>query len=391
VIRSGCLVASTSRVAGGLFDAVRWLGQALSTWCDVAVDVFSLEDVFTVADAVAWEPLRVRSFPVVGPKAFGYSPALARAVMAADFELLHLHGLWMYPSVVSQRWGHSTRKPYLVSVHGMLEPWALDNARGKKRLAKLIYEGRNLGGASCLHSLCAAETMAIRTLGLRNPVCEIPNCVRLPAPGPAGPSPWAGVILEGMAVLLYFGRLHPKKQLPALLRGWQRAKQSGPGAAKEWALAVVGWDEGNYRKGLEDLASQLALSDVYFAGPQYGFEKHNTLSGADAFILPSISEGLPSSVLEAWSYGLPVLMTRQCNLPEGFVAGAAVEVSSDPSDVARGLSVLFEMTSAERRAMGARGLGLVRDRFNCRGVSEQMRDVYSWVLGGGPRPASVVS
>ena len=135
----------------------------------------------------------------------------------------------------------------------------------------------------------------------------------------------------------------------------------------------------------------MALSDVYFAGPQYGFEKHNTLSGADAFILPSISEGLPSSVLEAWSYGLPVLMTRQCNLPEGFVAGAAVEVSSDPSDVARGLSVLFEMTSAERRAMGARGLGLVRDRFNCRGVSEQMRDVYSWVLGGGPRPASVVS
>ncbi|HVN31498.1 MAG TPA: glycosyltransferase [Thermoanaerobaculaceae bacterium] len=233
--------------------------------------------------------------------------------------------------------------------------------------------------------------MAIRKLGLPNPICEIPNCVRLPVSGSAGPPPWAGVIPEGMAVLLYFGRLHPKKQLPALLRGWQTAKRIGSGRAKEWALAVIGWDEGNYRKGLEGLASQLALSDVFFAGPQYGRDKHNTLSGADAFILPSISEGLPLSVLEAWSYSLPVLMTRQCNLPEGFVAGAAIEISLEPNNMARWLSMLFEMGSTERNRIGVRGLGLVRERFNCRGVAEQMRDVYSWVLGGGPRPASVMT
>ena len=35
-------------------------------------------------------------------------------------------------------------------------------------------------------------------------------------------------------------------------------------------------------------------------------------------ILPSFSEGLPMAVLEAWAYGLPVLMTDHCNLPEGF-------------------------------------------------------------------------
>ena len=390
MIRSGCLVASSSRVAGGLFDAVRWLGQGLATSGEVSVEVFSLEDKFTAMDAVAWEPLFVRSFPVVGPRFLGYSPALARAVAATDLQVLHLHGLWMYPSVVSQRWGRSTRRPYLISPHGMLEPWALRNSKGKKRLAKLIYEGRNLRGARCIHSLCTAETFAIRALGLTNPICEIPNCVRLPIPGPVGPPPWAGVIPEGMAVLLYFGRLHPKKQLPALLRGWQKAKRSDPERGKEWALAVIGWDEGRYRDELESLAAQLALPDALFVGPQFGIDKHNTLSSVDAFILPSVSEGLPLGVLEAWSYGLPVLMTRHCNLPEGFGAGAAVEISPDPDGVARGLLVLFEMGSAERKAMGSRGSGLVRERFNCQQVAKQMRDVYTWLMGGGPRPSSVV-
>ena len=390
MIRSGCLVASSSRAAGGLFDAVRWLGQGLATSGEVGVEVFSLEDEFTAADALAWEPLPVRSFPVVGPRFFGYSPALARAIAATDLQVLHLHGLWMYTSVVSQRWGRSTRRPYLISPHGMLEPWALRNSSAKKRLAKLIFEGRNLSGAGCLHSLCAAETFAIRALGLTNPVCEIPNGVRLPDAEPADNPPWAGLIPQGMRVLLYFGRLHPKKQIPALLHGWQKAKQSGSGSAKEWALAVVGWDEGGYRGELETLTGQLALSDVLFVGPQYGRDKHSTLTGAVAFILPSISEGLPLGVLEAWSYGLPVLITRQCNLPEGFAAGAAVETSPDPEGVARALAVLFGMDDVGRNAMGARGLELVKERFDCQHVAEQMRDVYVWLAGGGQRPASLV-
>jgi glycosyltransferase involved in cell wall biosynthesis len=390
MIRSCCLVASSSRAAGGLFDAVRWLGQELATSGEIGVEIFSLEDEFTALDAVAWDPLPVRSFPVAGPRFFGYSPTLARAVAATDLQVLHLHGLWMYPSVVSHRWGHSTRRPYLVSPHGMLDPWALRNSGVKKRLARWIYEGRNLRGAGCLHSLCAAETLAIRALGLTNPVCEIPNGVRLPRAKPPDNPPWAGLIPQGMKVLLYFGRLHPKKQLPALIRGWQMAKQAGPGAVKEWTLAVVGWDEDGHRAELEGLISQLALSDVHFFGPQHGTRKHDTLSSADAFIIPSISEGLPMGVLEAWSHGLPVLMTKQCNLPEGFAEGAAVEIAPDAAGVARGLSVLFEMGDAQRKAMGARGLKLVQGRFDCRRTAEQMRDVYLWLVGGGPRPGSVV-
>ena len=71
-------------------------------------------------------------------------------------------------------------------------------------------------------------------------------------------------------------------------------------------------------------------ASVVFLGPQFGAEKSECYRACDAFILPSLSEGLPMTVLEAWSYAKPVLMTAECNLPEGFAAGAAVRIGPVP-------------------------------------------------------------
>jgi len=65
---------------------------------------------------------------------------------------------------------------------------------------------------------------------------------------------------------------------------------------------------------------------MLFFGPAFGEEKEELLRSASAFILPSFSEGLPMSVLEAWAYGLPVVITPECNLPEGFAFQAALEI-----------------------------------------------------------------
>jgi hypothetical protein len=88
--------------------------------------------------------------------------------------------------------------------------------------------------------------------------------------------------------------------------------------------------------------------------------------------LPSFSEGLPMSVLEAWSYGLPVVMTPECNLPEGFACGAALEIRNasafqpatshsllaTPTNLDSdwdGLRSILEMTDAQRGETGMRG------------------------------------
>ena len=156
-----------------------------------------------------------------------------------------------------------------------------------------------------------------------------------------------------------------------------------PGASGEYSSSV----------SIRDIQGQnsdaLDAVDVVFYGPAFGEEKEAILRSADAFILPSFSEGLPMSVLEAWAYGLPVLMTPECNLPEGFACQAALEIRSgggsfQGSDFSfqQGLRTLLEMSDLERAAMGMRGRHLVEERFTWQKVAAQMKELYEDILSG---------
>lgn len=69
------------------------------------------------------------------------------------------------------------------------------------------------------------------------------------------------------------------------------------------------------------------------------------------------------AVLEAWAYGKPVLMTPECNLPEGFAAGAAIRIETGAESIATGLRALFSMSPAALGEMSAKGGRLVAERF----------------------------
>jgi poly(glycerol-phosphate) alpha-glucosyltransferase len=169
---------------------------------------------------------------------------------------------------------------------------------------------------------------------------------------------------------------------------------------KDWQLLIAGWDDGNHLSGLKQQAGQLGLrwsdvgsaeapsSDLCFIGPMFGDEKDMLMRSADAFILPSFSEGLPMSVLEAWSYGLPVLMTDFCNLPEGFDAGAALRIAPDEDSIAQGLADLAAMTDPERHDMGMKGRTLVERQYTWEHIAAEMKAVYEWCLGG-EKPACI--
>jgi len=386
-MRVGLLTASVSRRAGGVFDAVRRLAQELNA-AGTAAEAFGLRDTDTDRDRPLWDGIEVFAGEVFGPAAFGFCPTLLGALERAHLDVLHLQGLWMYPSVACLKWARRGRRHYVISPHGMLDPWALRNSPWKKRLAAWAYENANLRGAACIHALCDSELQAIRAYGLRNPVAIVPNGVDLPCQQASRSAPWEADLPDGAKVLLYLGRLHPKKGLPNLLRAWRLSAREGESG--EWRLVIAGWDQGGHEAELRRLAEELGIAEtVVFAGPQFGEDKAASFHRATAFVLPSFSEGLPVAVLEAWAHGLPVVMTPQCNLPEGFAAGAAVQVDPQPASIAAGLWELFRMSDAERHAMAERGRRLVEERFSWPKIAQQMKAVYEWVLGGGPRPECV--
>jgi poly(glycerol-phosphate) alpha-glucosyltransferase len=405
---------SVSRVNGGIFEAERRLQQTLAEDSHLSVQIFGLTDEFAFEDSKAWQPLAPKVFPVIGPSAFGYSPGLRHAVLAAKANVAYCAGIWKYHSLLSLEWARRTQNPLVVAPHGMLDDWAIKQSRGRKRLAGLLYQNAQLEAASCVRALCDAEAQAIRKYGVRKPICIIPNGVDLPADSDRNSSSDDSTLRQfaaGRKILLYLGRIHPKKGLENLLRAW-RTTLGEKRAAQDWILVIAGWDQGGHEAELKALATHLALSwsalpsqpsgnpqrstfnpkaSLFFPGPQFGDAKSEAFRNCDAFVLPSLSEGLPMVVLEAWAWRKPVLLTPACNLPEAFVRNAAIRIEADADGIAAGLRQLSEMSPSELCAIGEAGHRLATSHFAWPRVAGQMKALIEWLLNRGPKPDSLVN
>ena len=88
--------------------------------------------------------------------------------------------------------------------------------------------------------------------------------------------------------------------------------------ARNWRLVIVGSGQDG-TSASQAIDSKLGQSDrIDFFPPMFNQLRDVAFNASDAFVLPSLSEGLPMALLEAWASGLPVIMTPECNLPEGL-------------------------------------------------------------------------
>ena len=395
------VLESASRVDGGIFEAELALQREMARAPEMVVEVVALRDEFSEADAARWLPLKPRVAEVRGPRGFGYSAGLMD-LMDREADLAYCAALWKYPAWAVMRWQNMTSKPVIVAPHGSLDTWALQNSRWKKKIASLLFKAKQLKQATCFRALCQAEADSIRAYGLNQRIEVVPNGVELPEGFTAEDTEST----EGRKRLLFLGRIHPKKGLSGLLKAWAEIQnpKSGIKNFREWQLVIAGWDQGGHEGELIELCLELGLkvvkrskhvpcsatvqeaegADVVFYGPEFGVEKEQLLRRADAFVLPSLSEGLPMSVLEAWAYGLPVVMTPECHLPEGFASQAALEIRNGKMGDSKwsGLHQMLDMSDSDRIEMGRRGRRLVEEKFTWPKVAAQMKAIYEEILGG---------
>ena len=371
---------------GGLSSAVPALGQALSvrTNCRAEIAAFCLEG----------EHFRPGNF---APSSLSYWPEgrgswLHNQRLRSNFEQriasvegVHIHGLWEQSTNEACRAASAAGKPYVLSAHGMLERWALRNKRWKKLLYAALVERSNVRGAACRIALTEAEADDYKRFGCDGPVAIIPNGVSLPEQ--RDPEPFLAEFpeLRGQRLILFLGRLHPKKGVDLLLRAWTEVAPRH----REAHLVIAGPDSEGTRAMLEGIVAEHGLeSQVTFTGMLREQRKWNALAAAEAFTLPSHSEGLSMSVLEAMGMGLPVIVTRQCNLPEVEQHGAGWTIEPECRQLSQALSELLESPLEASRAMGLAGSRLVEQRYNWAAVARQTAEVYRWVLGG-PVPCHV--
>ncbi|MEO6217670.1 MAG: glycosyltransferase [Sphingomonas sp.] len=379
----GILTASLSTAAGGMFDAIQAPANLLQKRGH-EVSVYGIEDDRLPEARASWKVKQVQSFRPIGPARFGYARRLGKTLANEAFDVLHLHGLWNYSSFAASRWNRKNLGKLVISPHGMLDPWARHNAALKKKLVSWAYEDDNLRTAGAIRALCEAEARPIARLGLGVPIAIIPNGVTLPDLGATRTAPD-----RTRKTLLYLGRIHPKKGLAELIEGWSIAIRQSPALRDDWRLRIAGWDDGDHLRHLLKLVNDLALDHVEFVGPIYGEAKDEALAGCDAFVLPSRSEGMPMSVLEAWAYEKPVLMTEACNIPEGFAAGAAFRFDTEAKSIAAAVLELLD-SPRDLREAGKIGRELVEARFTWDRVADQHVALFAWLTGGGDQPEFMV-
>jgi glycosyltransferase involved in cell wall biosynthesis len=104
--------------------------------------------------------------------------------------------------------------------------------------------------------------------------------------------------------------------------------------------------------------------------------------------LPSFSEGLSVSVLEAMGMGLPVIVTKACNMPEVEQHRTGWQIETTLDELVSALESLLSNCVCRNREIGARGAALVQANYTWNCVAAKMASVYQW-LTGGPAPASV--
>ncbi len=379
------------RASTGVFEASRQLALHLLEEGQ-EIDVFGISDAHTGEDTRLWNPIRPQTFEATIPKRLGYSKAYQERLLASDADLSHLHMLWMYQSAMVHKWHRMFNKPYITTAHGMLDPWAIKNSQLKKRIAYYMYERHALKDCACFHVMTQKEREHVRQFGLKNPVAIIRNGIHIPdLLKTYTDPPWKKFLEDDKKVLLYFGRVHPKKGLMNLVHAISLMKQAGVPELNDWIIVIAGCKPGGEHE--QDLSNAISRNhleqNVLMLGQYYGEERKACYYNSDAYILPSYSEGMPLAALDAWAFGKYSLLTPECNLTDGFDAGISGMIQADPDSIIDGLKGLFSMSPEMLKIKGANARTYVRQAYNWEQAAKKMSELYQWVTGYGEQPSTV--
>lgn len=371
---------------GGLSTGVPALTSSISASTKAAVSVGAFCRSGEEFRPAVTPNVEVHYFPVERLNWFRDSAARRRFdELVARSAGLHIHGLWETSTNAAARAARAHGKPYLLSAHGMLERWALRNKGRKKQIYAALFERANLRGASCLHALTEAEAQDYRDFGLRNPIAIIPNGVDIPAS--LSPEPFLTRFpeLRQKKLVLFLGRIHYKKGLDILSQAWSQV-------ASQWRdvqLVLAGPDFENTQTEIQKLLRSLGIqSRATFTGMLAKELKWSALAAAHCFVLPSYSEGLSLSVLEAMGAGVPVIVSKQCNLPEVATYSCGWVIQPRVGDLTVALDEALRTSDSKLSEIGANGRRVVGECYTWHVVGKQMSSVYGW-LEGGSKPVHV--
>ena len=381
------VIPSVSPLRGGPSVMIRVLTRELAK-AGLMVDVATTDDngrgrlsvmlgQSIVEDGVSYRYFRRQTF------FYTFSWPLTRwlALHVADYDLVHIHALFSYPSISAAFWAWRRRVPYIVRPLGVLTHWSMRHRRPwLKRGSFSLIERRILSGAAAVHYTSEQEIREAADLGVRHRAELIPNAVGVP---PHTSRKVQGQFREGhpelanRPLVLFLSRLDQKKGLDLLLHAFADVIQEHPRAI----LAIAGNGEAAFVETLKQTAARIGLSrHLIWTGFLAGDDKWAALADADLFVLPSYSENFGIAVAESLACGVPVVISDQVGIHHEISgSGAGVVVPCDPKPLAKAITrVLADATLRARMAVAARQCA--REQFSLTVMTQKILRLYQEIV-----------
>ncbi len=290
--------------------------------------------------------------------------------------VIHVNGLWTPFLHKIVRLAIKNSLPFVISPHGTLEPWALAHKYLKKKLAWHLYQKQDVQCANVIHATSKVESENMRDLGIVTPIALVPSATGLPD---------LKKVNNKIRTMLFLSRIHPVKGLLNLIVAWAQVRPAG------WRLVIAGVDEDGHRQEVEQRVKYFGLEAfVQFVGPVFDDEKSNLYHRSDLFVLPSYSENFGLVIIEAMSYGLPVITTRAApwSILQEKQCGWWVDVGVDP--LIQALRQSTSLDSVQLEKMGAMCRDIIESDYTWSKVGLNMVVLYEWMNGNRTLPSFVV-
>ena len=370
---------------GGPIQSVHALCRALAAQGHVT-DVFTTnvdgpgDSDVSLERPVDLEGVQVTYFSSRRMRRLYWSPPMRRALFArvADYDLVHVHAIYLWPTWTAARAARARHVPYIVSPRGMLVPQLI---QGKNRWIKQAWirliEKANLERAAAVHTTSEIEARHLGGFGWSLPkVVTIPHGVDdPPAVSAAALSPDIAAAIVGAPPVLAFGRISWEKGLDRLIAALPLVPM---------ARVIIAGGDGGQAELLAQQTRRFGVADRVAIVSRHvaGADKEALFASAAAFAMTSLSENFGLAAFEAMRRGLPVLATPDVGMSEIVAeAEAGVIVDPSPEGIASGLAALLQDRTAGR-SMGERGRALVIAEYGWNAVAGRMTEVYRAAING---------
>lgn len=385
------VIPSVSPVRGGPSKAIFEMAASLQSSQSINVDIATTNDdgpvlldiplkqkiIYNGANVWFFHRFSPENTPI---REFAFSLDLTKWLWQniQNYDLIHIHAIFSYPSTIAMAISRQKNVPYIVRPLGQLCEWSLEQSALRKKIYLGLVERKNLNSCQRLHLTSHQEQEECKRLDLDSNSFILPHGLSISQQITDSRQLLRErfQLPQDEPIILFLSRIHPKKGLDHLIPALKSI------AHRRFTFILAGNGDPDYEQRVQALIANNGLEHrTIMPGFVEGELKDLLLQGSDIFALTSYSENFGVAVLEALAAGTPALVTPGVALADevqknqlGYV------VSQNKTDIANALCAYLDATSELKDDLSNRAYDFVANNYSWTTIAAKLKTIYQDIL-----------